>query len=171
MRNGKQWSIRSVALIVLLGDSQTFRANWNILLGRLDIVNMGIPGDITPAMLTRVDRVIALHPRICFVQGGVNDINVGIPCDSTVEALSRIVRQLSRHRIKPVLHTVSYTSAAYQAKNPINSQIARLNEQIRRLARTEDIELIDMNRSTAQGKTSADPYVRQDDGLHYSYRA
>lgn len=169
--NTQMDSIHGTVPIVFLGDSQTSRGNWEHLLGRIDIVNMGVPGDITPAMEHRVTRVIDLRPQICFVQSGVNDINVGIPVDSTAEALGRIVSRLRAHGIEVVLHTVSYTSVAYNERNPIHPQIDLLNERIRAMARTGDIMLIDLNRYTADNGFIAARFVRNDDGLHYSYLA
>lgn len=169
--NKQMDSIHGTAPIVFLGDSQTSRGNWEHLLCRLDLVNMGIPGDITPAMQNRVTRVVNLKPRICFLQSGVNDINVGIPVDSTVQALDRIARRLRAHGIAVVLHTVSYTSAVYNERNPINPQIDRLNQRIREMARTGNIPLIDMNRYTESNGSIDARFVRSDDGLHYSFEA
>ena len=44
--------------IVFLGDSITFREDWNVLLGVSDIVNAGVSGNTTDDVLARLDGVI-----------------------------------------------------------------------------------------------------------------
>ena len=51
VRKDQHMSYKIQADIVMLGDSMTEFAEWNELLGRNDVVNRGIRGDITEGML------------------------------------------------------------------------------------------------------------------------
>ena len=59
--------------IVMLGDSITYNVNWAELLNR-DVANSGVGSDVTQGFVNRMQYVYDLHPRICFVMGGINDI-------------------------------------------------------------------------------------------------
>ena len=67
----------SHADVVMLGNSLTYNANWNELLGRKNIANRGINSDITAGYLHRLSYVYRLRPKLCFIEGGVNDVYAG----------------------------------------------------------------------------------------------
>ena len=58
------------------------------------VLNMGISGETTKDGLSRVDRVIALHPSITVVEFGGNDGLRGIPITSSRANLDSIVARL-----------------------------------------------------------------------------
>ncbi|PJA96081.1 MAG: hypothetical protein CO129_08390, partial [Ignavibacteriales bacterium CG_4_9_14_3_um_filter_34_10] len=68
--------------IIMFGNSITHGGNWNELLGRKNVVERGIPSDNTEGMLNRINTIIKLNPKICFILAGVNDIYSGITVDN-----------------------------------------------------------------------------------------
>lgn len=60
--------------IVFLGDSITFREDWNVLFGVTNIANAGVSGNTTDDVLTRLDSVIIAKPQKLFLMIGINDL-------------------------------------------------------------------------------------------------
>ncbi len=63
--------------IVFLGDSITAQGEWNVLLGRHDIKNSGVPGLGICHLKDEIDRrVLKYSPGLCVVMGGINDLTI-----------------------------------------------------------------------------------------------
>src|ERR1017187_5798507 len=77
--------------VVMLGNSLTFNANWNEFLGRNNIANRGIHSDITAGYLHRLSYVYRLKPKICFIEGGVNDLYAGFSVSDIFDNYSKII--------------------------------------------------------------------------------
>ena len=95
--------------IVMLGNSITEQIDWNELLGRNDIANRGISGDITEGMLLRMDSVLKLKPSLCFFMGGVNDITRRVSYEKILNNITEIIHVLSAEGIETVIQSVLYT--------------------------------------------------------------
>src|SRR6186997_3410971 len=66
--------------IVMLGTSLTGDCHWDEELDRTDIKNCGIGGYNTSQFVDLLPQeVIKFHPKICMIEGGMNDIDYGIP--------------------------------------------------------------------------------------------
>ncbi len=158
--------------IVMLGDSITFRTNWNVLLDRNDVVNKGINGDTTARFITRLDSVILMKPVLCFIMGGINDISLGISNPEIFENYVLIIHKLKASNIKPVIQSTLYISDALYDSKKINQKVSDLNRQLAVFAKQNDIDFIDVN-GRLSGKTGLMADFTND-GLHLSpsgYRA
>ena len=82
----------------MLGNSLTNRISWNELLVRDDIANRGIGSDITAGFINRINFVFNVKPKICFIEGGVNDL--GQKCAASCAAKPHLPTHL--------LHTCWY---------------------------------------------------------------
>lgn len=152
--------------IVMLGDSITFRTNWNVLLDRNDVVNKGINGDTTARFITRLDSVIRLKPVLCFIMGGINDISLGISNPEIFENYVLIIHKLKTNNIKPVIQSTLYISDALYDSEKINQKVSDLNRQLAVFAKQNDIDFIDVN-GRLSGKTGLMADFTND-GLHLS---
>jgi lysophospholipase L1-like esterase len=79
----------------MLGASSIERGEWTELLGRADVVNRGVAGEGALDVLARVDRVLALSPRVVVVHVGANDLLAGAaPADvaATLDAIAARLR-------------------------------------------------------------------------------
>ena len=100
--------------IVMFGDSITKGGDWVTLLGRSDVKNSGFPGFTTSHLVWLLkENVIDLAPRVCFLEGGINDIGVGIPLDRTKSNYRSLIDGLKEHQITPVVQSI-----LYQKNNP-----------------------------------------------------
>ena len=155
--------------IVMLGNSLTERGQWDEILGRTDVANRGIGSDVTEGYINRMNYVFNLQPKICFIEGGVNDLGRSIPQEIIINNLAILIDTLRDSGITPVLNTVTYVAANYQAFEPkaFNHRIKRLNRAIRRLAKEKNVALIDLNPEISDGKYLLKQFVIED-GIHYT---
>ena len=163
-------SDRTPKTIVMLGDSHTSRADWEGLLGRSDVANQGIGSDITEGFLNRIDEVLKVCPKICFIEGGVNDIAREVPFDEIINNLNLVIRTLEADSITPVLTTVTYVSRDYRRAGLFNRNVKRLNKNLHTLAALNDLYIIDLNPLLSNGKYLLKAYS-EPDGLHLRLEA
>lgn len=134
--------------VVMFGDSLIFNANWNVELNRNDIYNAGTPGFTTSHFVWLVhDKVIKHKPKICFVEGGINDIAVGIPLTRTFTNFVSIIDTLLAYKIEPVLQSTLYINS--DTDTLTNLKVDTLNIYLKNLAKKRNIDFIDLNASLA----------------------
>lgn len=151
--------------IVMLGDSITRNVDWHELLGRQDIANRGIGGDISEGMLHRLSHIFKLKPQFVFLMAGINDIKAN---EATPEIIAQniqlIVTKLEKHQIKPVLTSTLYVSSSEKKHKSINQKVDQLNTLLKQLAEEKDIRYIDLNSKLANGQSLDKKYSA--DGVH-----
>lgn len=156
--------------IVMLGNSLTYRMHWSELLGRQDVANRGIGSDITKGFIYRLSSIVALKPKICFIEGGLNDIFHEIPADSTISNLSILADSLRHYGIKVALSTVTHIAGFHPKSKMFNPVIQSINEKIRKLADEKNLYLIDLNPEiAAYNELKADCVLS--DGVHLTSKA
>lgn len=135
--------------IVFLGNSITDRVDWNELLGMCNVHNRGISGDITFGVLQRLNEVIDGHPAKVFILIGINDVSRNIPDSIIANNFRRIVQRIKAGSPQ--------TKIYFQTLLPVNNEFTQfkshynkdehilwLNEQIKKLAKEEMIDVIDL---------------------------
>lgn len=156
--------------IVMLGNSLTYRIHWSELLGRQDVANRGIGSDITAGFLHRITSIVAVRPKICFIEGGLNDIFHAIPEDSTLFNLSQLADSLRYYNIKVAVSTVTFIAGFHEKAKLYNPVIQQLNEKIRQLAREKNLHLVDLNPEIAENQQLKADCVLSD-GVHLTSKA
>ncbi len=152
--------------IVMLGDSITFRTNWNVLLDRNDVENKGINGDTTARFITRLDSVIRLKPVLCFIMGGINDLSHGFAVEKIYENYIFLIQKLVRNQIRPVIQSTLFVSSGIFKSGEINRQVEELNSRLKEFAENNQIDFIDLNATLCPGNGLSSEYTV--DGLHLS---
>ena len=150
--------------IVMLGNSITYRVNWNELLNRTDIINRGVGSDITEGMLNRLNYVLNASPNLCFIMGGVNDITVGIHSDTIVFNLKKIADVLKQNEIKPIIFSILYVADTYSNFYEFNKSIKQANTAIKKMCIDYKIEFIDLNLYLSDKEVLKSEYSF--DGIH-----
>ncbi|HET7178651.1 MAG TPA: GDSL-type esterase/lipase family protein [Chryseosolibacter sp.] len=156
--------------IMFLGNSITDRVDWNELLGRPDVHNRGISGDITFGVLQRLDEVIDGHPKTVFILIGINDISRNIPDSLILRNYYRIVDRIKKGspRTKIYFQTLLPVNNEFsQFKNHYNKDehILWLNEHIKALGKKEHIDVIDLHPHFMDKNGKLDSRYTED-GLH-----
>lgn len=165
--------------VVMLGNSLTHGVDWNMLLGRNDVAEMGIVSDVLSGYYNRLTYVTKLKPKACFVLGGLNDLYQWIPVETIFEDYQKVVERLQRNGITVVIQSTLYAGRDWgkdwiAANNPDvnaaevnaerNIQVDRLNNMLKEYALKKNIEYIDLNSLMSRGN-----YLRSEltyDGVH-----
>jgi lysophospholipase L1-like esterase len=155
--------------VVMLGNSITFGANWSELLGRQNIVNRGIGGDNTYGFLSRLDDIVALQPKMCFVMGGINDIFSDIPLDSIYANYVKIIERLRAKGITPVIQSTLHVSQKWKRAGEKNPLVSQLNVRLSAYARQNEIEFMDVDGALSEAEVLKDEYTH--DGVHLTAAA
>ncbi len=156
--------------IIFLGNSITAGTDWMELLGRTDVRNRGISGDISFGVLQRLDEVTEGKPAKVFVLIGINDISRNIPDSHIVANYRRIIQRIKSESptTKIYFHTLMPVNNSFtQFKNHYNKDehILFVNEQIRKLCAEEMITVIDLYPHFLNAEKKLDPNYTID-GLH-----
>ncbi|SFD65535.1 Lysophospholipase L1 [Chitinophaga sp. CF118] len=155
--------------IVMLGNSFIYKVHWNELLNRSDVINRGIGSDITSGYLNRLENVFKARPKICFVEGGINDLCKDVPIDTIVHNMKLLVDTLQRKKIKVVLTSIIHVGEAYPESSRVNQKIDLLNGVIKKeFAR--NIPIIDLNPILSPGGVLLDRYAQRD-AIHLTSKA
>jgi lysophospholipase L1-like esterase len=152
------------AAVVMLGNSITHGVNWNELTGRDDIVERGIPADVLDGFFARLQYVFDLHPKVCFIMGGINDIYNASPVEDVFKSYIKVVEALRMKDIKVVIQSTLYVAKRYNYSADKNLQVEKLNKMLSEYAKNNGIEFVDLN-----AKMSADKFLKNElthDGLH-----
>ena len=119
--------------VIMLGNSLTYNANWNEILNRSNIANRGIASDITSGYLHRLEYVYRLKPRICFIEGGVNDLYSNDSVRNIIRNYVGIIDSLQSHYVVPVIQSTLFVAAKYPQAREKNKQTQTLNNWLRNM--------------------------------------
>ncbi len=128
--------------IIMYGNSITAQGKWVELLGRTDVINNGLPGQTTYHFRQLIKtHVINLHPKICFIKGGINDITVGVSSERIQENYKAILEAIQKNHIIPVV-----TLTTYERNDPYSKkEVDKLNGFLIGYCTEKDIIYIDLN--------------------------
>lgn len=135
--------------IIFLGNSITAGTDWMELLGRTDVRNRGISGDITFGVLERLHEVTEGKPSKVFILIGINDISRNIPDSLIIQNYQKIVCRIKKESpsTRIYLHTLMPVNNEFtQFKNHYNKDehILLVNQELKRIAKEEKVVLIDL---------------------------
>lgn len=142
-----KWIQKIVAMkgdskIVMFGNSLTAQGKWVELLGTTDVLNSGFAGLTTYHFLALLkDNVIEKHPKICFVEAGINDITVGVSAEKIQENYTSILKTLQKNNIIPII-----TLTFYEQNDPVSkAEVDRLNDFLIEYCQQHTIKYINLN--------------------------
>lgn len=156
--------------IIFLGNSITAGIEWSELLGRSDVKNRGISGDITFGVLERLSEVTEGKPARVFILIGINDISRNIPDSVILQNYRTMIRRIRAESpgTKIYFHTLMPVNNEFtQFKNHYNKDehILYVNAELRKMAAGEKITVIDLHPYFLNGDKKLEKKYTQD-GLH-----
>jgi lysophospholipase L1-like esterase len=152
--------------IVMFGNSLTEGSDWTSNLKRIDVHNSGKGGFVTRQLKGIVrSHVINYKPKICFIEGGINDIGNGFSTKETVENFKSIVDSLKANNIIPVLSLTVYQHNREKTKNKIDS----INVLVKKYAIDNKIDYFDLNEKLSANRSLKAKYTT--DGTHLTKEA
>lgn len=139
--------------IIMLGNSLTHGGDWSELLGRSNVMEMGIPSDILRGYLARVNYVLKFNPKIVFILGGINDVYNWTPVDDIYSTYIKLINTLRAKNIIVVIQSASYAARNYgkdyggtpESNAGRNKEIDKLNKMLFDYAKKNNIEFMDLN--------------------------
>ena len=158
---------RKKGAVVMLGNSITYQIDWNELLGRDDILNRGIPSDVTAGFLRRLESVVNAEPKLCFIMGGINDLYRGIEQDTILSNLTKISLKLKDHGITPVFQSVFYVNQKFPNSINLNNKVKQLNQAVEGWCMDNQLKYIDLNQLLGLDGILRDSFAAPD-GIHLS---
>ncbi len=133
------------AEIVMIGDSITEMAPWKDMFPDADILGRGASGDTVSGVEARIDAILRAQPERAFVLIGTNDLNLGNPIDEVLTRYARVIERLKSAGADVMIQTVPPCEPVLNICTGKRSEAeAALNEGIARLAREQDVALIDL---------------------------
>jgi lysophospholipase L1-like esterase len=131
----------STKTVIMFGNSITHQGKWEDLLNRRDVVNWGIPGFTTEQLSWTIKDILRqYHPRICFIEGGINDYTLGVTTERIFLNQMMVMDSLAHNRVVPV-----YQSTLYQLHNEnVNRAIDALNYLMRQFCERRGYGFIDL---------------------------
>ncbi len=153
------------SVIIFFGDSQIEYCNWNELLGRTNIVNQGIAGDVVTDLLDRAAVVCQEQPTKIFIEIGTNDLSMNLPLSqirADYEKLITILQQNCKAAIyvNSVLPLQDFPGEIYQ-----NASILALNRSLKQLCTEKALIYIDLTDALSDDSGNLNPAFTMD-GLH-----
>lgn len=151
--------------ILLVGDSLIAQENWASLLGRNDITNLAYGGAITLYILKNVELLSPkIKPKICVLEGGVNDLLAGVPEQRVFENYTKMIYILQKQQIKPVVQAIIYTNF-----EETNQEITSLNKKLSDYCAKNHLVYIDANQYLSENNHLKTEYTS--DGIHLTKEA
>lgn len=140
-------------LAVLVGDSLSLWFPNEMLPPERTWLNQGISGETSKGLLNRLALFDKTKPEVIFVMIGINDLIRGVKDETILANQQMIVRYLRRvhPKAKIVLQSIlphSDQKATWEGRDRLlaipNSRIQELNEQLRAIAKEDDIIYLDL---------------------------
>ncbi|MGE5480299.1 MAG: GDSL-type esterase/lipase family protein [Chloroflexota bacterium] len=157
--------------IVMFGNSLIRRGDWPKLLGRGDVINRGIGGDVMRCLAARAVYLMNIKAKAWIIEGGINDLPARKPAE-IFDYYKQIVEFARRLGARPILSLVLRVSPKAEHYFPfrrdyvrINKLVDELNAALRRYADEEGVDIIDPNmKLTGTGGLLRDECTT--DGVH-----
>lgn len=152
--------------VVLLGDSRIQGLNPELLKDYFPIVNRGIVGDETGALLKRVDGIIAGKPKKIIIEIGVNDLCVRTSTDSIIANFQLLLNKIRRTSPNTQVYFMSVIPFNKNANRYyIKPLVAELNTKTKAFCLENKLTYIDI-----YNEFSIDGLLKQEydtgDGMH-----
>lgn len=152
--------------VVFVGDSIT--ELWPLDRYLKGAINAGVSGNETSQMLARFDQdVLAHHPALVVIDGGINDIRNHDSGDS-VNILDMVQRARAAN-VKVVVGTIMLSSALGSNADSRTALILSMDDDIRAAASSYGFTVADYYRATLNKSGSLDRRLFRD-GLHPNRR-
>mgnify|MGYP001102872731 CR=1 FL=1 len=156
--------------IVFLGNSLTQGGKWEEYFPAQNPANRGIAGDNTLGMLHRLYEIIEARPKKLFLLAGTNDISLSRDNEKILTGIKAIVYQVMAASPETTIYVqsllpINNDNNRYKRMLGKEKQIEKLNKEIKKFCKKENITFIDLYPVFLSGKRKMDDRFHTD-GLH-----
>ncbi len=128
--------------VVFVGDSITYRCQWNEIFPELDVKNRGIPSDTTGGVCARIDSIIKTKPGKVFIMIGINDLGADVEEEEIMNNYYSIVDSLLE--VPDIRIYVESVLPVNENSGISKENIIELNGYIEKMCSEKGIEYIDL---------------------------
>ena len=145
--------------ILVLGDSMLAQENWSLLLHRNDLSNHAFGGAITQHLLWNLQRgELNNPPKICILNGGINDLLSGIPPQRIFQNYQQIIALLQEKQVRVIINSILTTTN----NSRLNQTILALNQQLKAYSEQKNCTFIDINSLFSTKQKGLNPTFARD---------
>lgn len=144
--------------IVLLGDGLTAAGKWDDWLPGYEVMNLGVSGDTSDEILSRLDQVVALAPDAVIVQAGTNDLSRR----RSDEYIVRNVETLLCDLRKNLPHARLLVQSVPPRERDYAETIHSINVHLRQFAPTQYAQYLDLWPALAEPDGELSPRFSHD---------
>jgi lysophospholipase L1-like esterase len=127
-------------------------------------VERGIPADVLPGFLARLNYVYELHPRIVCIMGGINDVYNWTPVEEIYKNYIKIIEALRAKQITVVVQSTLCVAKRYQSSQDRNGEVEKLDKLLFSYCKSHGLEYLDLNSKLSRSGFLKDEVTH--DGLH-----
>ncbi|XOB61340.1 GDSL-type esterase/lipase family protein [Campylobacterota bacterium DY0563] len=163
--------------IAMLGDSITAAAKWKSLLGRNDVLNLGVASDVTDVQINGdsyglINRIENLDKKFddVFLMIGVNDFLFQRDVSNVFEKYKNIIEKLEKKGIKPIIQSTLFirkNNYGFSAEE-MNEKIKQLDILLRIYCEKNNLKYLNLNKYLSQNNTLINEYTW--DGIHLNQK-
>lgn len=152
--------------VVMLGDSMILYNEWDEQFSNINVINRGIGGDTTTGLLKRLSEVTEGHPKEIVLMIGTNDLGMRIPEEQILENYLLILQRIKQEApdTKVIMTSVLPINKTIRKTHVENNQIISLNHQLTKLAKDQEISMVQLYDLFLKGQQLDAQYTS--DGLH-----
>jgi len=142
---------RTKCNIVMYGNSLTYMGDWQKLLFRFDVRNEGQDGFTTGELKNVMKQhVIGRQPKICFLEGGINDIFQQIPLQAIQANYTSMIDTLLKHGIEPVVQSTLYVDSVPESVT--NQKVDSFNIILKQICVERGLKYLNLNSLLSENK-------------------
>ncbi|TND07487.1 MAG: G-D-S-L family lipolytic protein [Bacteroidetes bacterium] len=172
-RNEKMKAFETIAPsppVIMIGNSLTDWFN-DSALGVDGLVNMGISGDMTSALLDRLSLATKLKPGKIFVEIGINDVVERVSNEEITENWRTIISRIKNESPETKIYFLSLMpvdlpSTVLRWANSVNNTVNGLNEELKSICKENGVTYIDMHSALEEDGKLKKEY--SEDGVHFT---
>lgn len=157
--------------IIFLGNSITNGGEWCELFENPNIKNRGISGDICKGVYDRLEVITNGQPNKIFLLIGINDLARGKTPDSVVVGIGEIIDKIQIESPNTLIYLQSIlplneSFGMFGGHTKHQNEIKPLNNRLEALAKSKQIQFIDLYSNFVEPDTDKLNPKYTNDGLH-----
>ena len=157
--------------IIFLGNSITNGGEWSELFGNPNVKNRGISGDVCPGVMDRLDAITSGQPAKVFLLIGINCLGRGKDQKSVVSGIDEIIDKIQAESPNTVIYLQSIlplneSFGMFEGHTKHWTEIKPVNKKLEELAKTKQVEYIDLYSEFVEPGTEKLNPKYTNDGLH-----
>lgn len=151
--------------VVFLGDSHFQYFEVTALFNDINLVNMGVAGETTREILSRLNDVLSNKPKTILFEGGFNDVYYNTPIDSVSKNIKDLIKKVKINLPNTSLFILEIPPTLVQFRDV---KINTLNQKIDSICAESNVPLIRINNFFKKENGKINTAYFSEDGIHFN---